>query len=52
MVDYFMVYNLKIWWVDAYRGLGGYYNEYGYSVAHIYLPAACLLSEVLHRKEH
>ena len=28
MVEYFKVYNFKIWWVGAYKGMGGYWNEY------------------------
>ena len=24
-----MTYNFKIWWVGAYRGMSGYWNEYG-----------------------
>ena len=28
VVDYFMAYNFKIWWVGAYRGMGGHWNEY------------------------
>ena len=24
-----MAYNFKIWWVGAYRVMGGFWNEYG-----------------------
>ena len=29
MVDYFKIYNFKIWWVGAFGGMGGYWNKYG-----------------------
>ena len=29
MFDYLMAYNFKIWWVGAFMGMGGYWNEYG-----------------------
>ena len=29
VVDHLMVYNFKIWWVGAYRGMDGYWKEYG-----------------------
>ena len=29
MVDYFVVYNFKMWWMSTYGGMGNYYSEYG-----------------------
>ena len=34
-VDYFMVYNFKIWWVGAYRGMGGLFTVIGLYVLDI-----------------
>ena len=38
MVDCFMAYNFNIWWVGAYRGMGGYWNEYMYGTAKTQSP--------------
>ena len=34
MIDYFTVYDFKIWWVGTYRGIGSYWNEYSKFYVH------------------
>ena len=41
MVDYFMAHNFKIWWVGAYRGMGGYWKKYSANAGVNFLYGLC-----------